>query len=260
MASSIFTQWSNGISHEKQFWENWFRTKGSIWPDEFQRRLQPDNPLESELAGLIRITCPLGKVDILDVGAGPLSVLGRVLDGYDPGVIATDPLAPLYDAMLSKAGITPPIRTQFAPVEGLSAFFGHSRFDLVNCTNALDHSADPMVGIVEMLRVVKVDRLIVLRHIRNEAENEDYIGFHQHNFDRRDDGKFVIWNNQTHTIVDDNLPIHARVETSENAWGVETRITKLEEFQDWNDTRRLNSELSKLWTSIMCFLLESAPE
>jgi ubiquinone/menaquinone biosynthesis C-methylase UbiE len=142
-------------------------------------------------------------------------------------------------------------------VEGLSAFFNHSRFDLVNCTNALDHSADPMAGILEMLRVVKVDRTIVLRHVRNEAENENYSGFHQHNFDLQG-GKFIIWNKQAKTIVDDNLPVRVRIETDENGWGLETRITKLNEFPDFNDSERVNSQLSKLWGSIINFLSEQA--
>lgn len=170
-------------------------------------------------------------------------------------MIATDPLAPVYNALLQEAEITPLVRTQFAPAEGLSAFFDHSEFDVVHCRNALDHSADPIAGIIEMLRVVKVGGTVILRHYRNEAETTRYVGFHQHNFDAKD-GKFCIWNKQIYLVVDDNLPISTKIVTvCEGRW-VEAYITKNEEFADRDDLRRVNSAMVKLWNQIMLFLLQ----
>jgi SAM-dependent methyltransferase len=255
--TSMFSLWSNGIAAERSFWKNWIETQGSAWPEDFKKRLTPSAPLNSRIAKIIRETCPSGKVNVLDVGAGPLTIVGSQLEGYDVNVIATDPLAQIYNVLLQDAGITPRVRTQFAPAEALSAFFNHSQFDVVYCRNALDHSTEPMTGIIEMLRVVKVGRTVILRHYRNEAQTENYEGFHQHNFDVKD-GKFVIWNKGNHLVVDDNLPISTRLKTlSEDRW-IETCITKNEEFADRDDRQRVNSALVQLWNDVMLFLLENS--
>ncbi len=211
--------------------------------------------MDSRLAEVIRHNHCSVNVSILDVGAGPLTILGNVLEGYNIKLVATDPLAPLYDQMLLDASLTPPIRTVFAPVEGLSAFFDHSSFDIVYCRNALDHSADPVGGITEMLRVVKVNGTVVLRHSTNEAEREQYKGFHQHNFDCRE-GKFVIWNKEGVTVIDEALPVRSNLQTRCENEHIETLITKLEEFPDSNDIQRVKVALSGLWTNIILFLCE----
>jgi SAM-dependent methyltransferase len=255
--TSMFSLWSNGIAAERWFWKNWIETHGSEWPEDFKNRLTPSGTLDSTIAKIIRDTCPPGKVNILDVGAGPLTIVGSQLNGYNVNVIATDPLAPVYDALLQEAGITPLVRTQFAPAEGLSAFFDHSQFDVVHCRNALDHSADPMAAIIEMLRVVKVGRTVILRHFRNEAETENYGGFHQHNFDAKD-GKFCIWNKQNHLVVDDNLPISTNLRTLCEGRSLETYITKNEEFADRDDVKRVNSAMVHLWNEVILFFLHNS--
>jgi hypothetical protein len=56
----------------------------------------------------------------------------------------------------------------------------------------LDHSIEPVWGIIEMLQVVKQGGAIILNHRRNEAEFEKYSGFHQWNFDALSND-FIIW-------------------------------------------------------------------
>ena len=175
--TSTFSLWSNGITFERLFWKNWIETNGSDWPEDFEKRLTPSTPLDCTIAKVIRGACPIGKVNILDVGAGPLTAVGTQLDGYEVNLIATDPLAPVYNALLQDAGITPLVKTQFAPAEGLSAFFDHSEFDVVHCRNALDHSADPIAGIIEMLRVVKVGGTVILRHIEMRQKPQGMLAF-----------------------------------------------------------------------------------
>lgn len=50
-----------------------------------------------------------------------------------------------------------------------------------------------MWGIVEMLICLKPEGNIFLSHRCNEAEVENYSGFHQWNFDESN-GDFIIWN------------------------------------------------------------------
>jgi SAM-dependent methyltransferase len=77
-------------------------------------------------------------------------------------------------------------------MEELLLFFPTERFDLVHCRNALDHAADPLLGIRQMLAVTRLGGAVALDHFPNEGEREGYSGFHQWNLDLRD-GRFVLW-------------------------------------------------------------------
>lgn len=182
--------WEQGIDYEIKFWRNWIQTKGSEWKDDFHFRLAP-RPLEPWLNALLPSV--KRKILVLDVGAGPVTRTGTYLAGRDLEIVAVDPLARQYDRIIAEANLAVPVRTGFSFAEDLSARFDPNRFDLVCCTNALDHAIEPMWGILEMLNVLQIDGNIFLSHRRNEAEVEFYSGFHQWNFDGVD-GSFVIWN------------------------------------------------------------------
>ena len=114
-----------------------------------------------------------------------------------PGVVvllqACVPVAHQYSSIWEVFQAYPPVRTEFAVAEELSSFFETSSFDIAHCRNALDHSFDPLRGILEMLKIVRVGGWVVLRHHPNEAEREAYAGCHQYNFEIRD-GRLVIGN------------------------------------------------------------------
>lgn len=184
--------WGSGIDSEIGFWDGWFRTKGSEWPDDYAARLAPDTPIDPffvDILGAVDLT----TVKILDVGAGPISKHGKVHKGIKLDIVACDPLADYYAAIRDKYEVTPPIRTTKSFAEDLASFFPSDHFDLVTCTNALDHSFEPLRGIAQMLEVVKPGGVVVLRHAFNEADHNEYTGLHQWNFDLQD-GRFIIWN------------------------------------------------------------------
>jgi ubiquinone/menaquinone biosynthesis C-methylase UbiE len=136
------------------FWAAWLRTSGIHWPEDYARRLNPDAEIDPALGALLE---QVGNgATILDVGAGPVTVLGKKWKQYEFSIHAVDPLAELYNRLVATSGVTPVVRTEFALAEDLSAFFDPASFDIVHCRNALDHSFDPLRGILEMLRVVKV--------------------------------------------------------------------------------------------------------
>ena len=85
------------------------------------------------------------------------------------------------------------VETETAFAEELSSFYPINYFDVVHCNNALDHSLEPVRSIEEMLLVVKLGGRIALRHLRNVAELERYVGLHQWNFDSEGED-FIIWN------------------------------------------------------------------
>lgn len=209
-----FSSWLKGIAFELDFWDSWFRTKGREWPEDYARRVQRTREAEAWFLNprsapprLIRVLIRLfGRVPkpwslrILDVGAGPISVLAPYYRGLPLNITAVDPLAPFYAEFAKRYRVKRPIETQQGSAEDLTAYFPLESFDIVHCQNALDHSFDPVRGIEEMLLVTKMGGRLGLVHNRNEAETENYQGFHQWNFDVRDE-HFIIWNRETEVDV-----------------------------------------------------------
>jgi len=183
-----FSYWIAGIQSELAFWNNWFATKGDRWPDDFQRKSDPQTEIDPAL-----IRGFDDNVRILDVGAGPMTIVGSRHQGRRLHLTACDPLAPFYAEMAARHKVLPPVPTQFGFAEDLSAFFSPDTYHVIHCRNALDHSFDPPRGIEEMLIVAKSGGRIILSHHANEAENNQYVGLHQWNFDS-DRGDFIIWN------------------------------------------------------------------
>lgn len=214
--------WRAGIEYEVDFWETWFRTKGLEWPQDYIDRLQPQ-----EMPVWIQHLLPSDQsfARVLDVGSGPITKTGQIVPGKAVNVIAADPLARHYDAIMEKFDVTPPIRTTFSFAEDLSARFPGDHFDLVLCTNALDHAIEPVWGIIEMLICLKIGGLVYLGHRRNEAEFEEYSGFHQWNFDD-EDGSFIIWNRERRLNVTELLSGFASVTTSLRDDHIGVRIDK----------------------------------
>ncbi|UIY43254.1 class I SAM-dependent methyltransferase [Methylobacterium radiotolerans] len=186
--------WFNGIQGEINFWTQWAETKGGDWPDDFKKRMDANTQLDDYVAAS---ATSFGRkfVHILDVGSGPITGLGYKSDNLICSITACDPLAQAYDLIFSTFDLHPPVRTEFATAEDLSSFYLPRSFDIVHCRNALDHSFDPLRGIMEMLTVVRLGGELILKHSRNEAENERYSGFHQFNIDEIN-GRLVIWNKQ----------------------------------------------------------------
>lgn len=177
------------LPEEIAFWDDYLRTGGLQWPDEFARRADPRAPLvESEILTRLPDRDP---VRILDVGAGPMTVLGRHLPGREVEVVAVDPLARHYDELLDRYGIAPPVRTLACEGESLVSRFGEAAFDFAYARNALDHAYDPRRVIRQMIAVVEPGGWVILRHRPNEAETAGYEGLHRWNFDERE-GMFWI--------------------------------------------------------------------
>jgi 2-polyprenyl-3-methyl-5-hydroxy-6-metoxy-1,4-benzoquinol methylase len=197
-------RWTNHISDELRFWDHWLRDKGWKWKEQYEFRMQHDSELQGELAALLPSEPP-DEIRILDVGAGPLTELGKCLLGKKIAVYATDALASEYDVLLKKYSIHPPVRTQTCHGEELTKLFEHDYFDLVFCQNALDHMYDPLKALQEMAKIVKHSGAIFLRHFENEGINEAYRGLHSWNITAVD-GDVLIWNPKRRTNVSDILP------------------------------------------------------
>ncbi|MFO0918095.1 MAG: class I SAM-dependent methyltransferase [Planctomycetaceae bacterium] len=187
---SAKARWKSGIESEIQFWDDYFRTGGLQWADSYGLRLDPDLSLQPRPAALLP---PLQKdVHVLDVGAGPLTHLGKKCEGKVVSITAIDPLAHEYDRILDKYQIQPLVRTKCLAAEEIAKEFPSDTFDLVFARNCIDHAYHPETAIRNMIDVVKVGSFVLLEHRPNEAENENWKGLHQWNFSLSEKGDFLI--------------------------------------------------------------------
>jgi ubiquinone/menaquinone biosynthesis C-methylase UbiE len=191
--------WLRGFDSEIKFWDYWFASKGAEWPEDYKVRLDPNREYPDYM--LQGIEHP-ESAKILDVGSGPVTGFGFNHRGRKLDITACDPLASFYGKILQKYEVDAPVKTVTAFAEELSSYFEPNTFDLVTCSNALDHSFEPLRGIEEMLIVTKLNGRMHLTHRINEAVFGHYKGLHQWNFDAAD-GDFIIWGNEHRVNVND---------------------------------------------------------
>jgi SAM-dependent methyltransferase len=178
------------LLHEVEFWRRWFSSRGLKWPEDYKRRLDPNQPLQQYVAEFVdRVEAD--PVRILDVGAGPITKLGKMHPLRRIAITATDLLAPEYDVVLREYGIDPIIPTIFADAENLVAAFAADSFDIVHGQNCIDHTVDPLRSITQMVGVTRPGGFTVLLHDQNEGMNESSRNLHQGDFSGQD-GRFII--------------------------------------------------------------------
>jgi SAM-dependent methyltransferase len=213
--------WRTRTSSEVDFWAAWLNGAPGTeqWASDRERRLAPESEIGDPLvrAELERIQS--AEVSILDVGAGPLTMLGYRFAGKRLTIVPVDPLADEYDNLLDAAGLEPPIRTIRVAGEALLEHFGSRRFDIAYASNALDHSADPFAIISNMVSVVHPGGAVLLRHKRNEGQSARYGGLHQWNFDVAGD-ELLLWNDSVEVNVGSALA--GRAQTT--AWISENEV------------------------------------
>lgn len=196
--SDSMGKWEDGKDFELDFWKKWVGNEGGEWPDEFNERIDPRFKLQSYITK--HLDADASQARILDVGAGPLTILGKVWPGHEIKLTAVDALGKQYASMLARKGLEAPVPTETCNTEELTDRFSLDEFDLVHVRNALDHGFDPMLGIAQMLSVVRKGGFVAMYHFANEAETARYGGFHQWNF-KVQDRDLVIWNRQENQKV-----------------------------------------------------------
>lgn len=202
--------WRDALGDEVRFWTRYLSSGGLSWKEEYRDRLDAALPLQEDVRACITPR-PGHPVRILDVGAGPLTVLGKVWEGWEIQLSAVDPLARQYAEVLAQQQLKAPVPTEECRAEDLAARFGCGVFDLAYARNCLDHSEDPVQAVEQMVEVVRPGGVVLLEHWPDEGESEDYHGLHQWNF-RCENGAFIIWNRTCRTDMGARLAGRARVE------------------------------------------------
>jgi SAM-dependent methyltransferase len=179
--------------------------------DKLATHFDPNRPLQPELAELLCLSDNGTAPKVLDVGAGPVSKVGKVFKGGSIELVAVDPVATQYNRILDDIGLKPPVRTQVGYGEKLSSHFQLNSFDLIHARNSIDHCKDPLVVINECIKLLKPGAFLYLNHYLNEGKAANYYGLHQWNFSCTD-GKFYISSEQQLRMsVEDHIGLNASI-------------------------------------------------
>jgi SAM-dependent methyltransferase len=188
-ADSIKRRWNAARSAEVAFWDTFLRTRGDRWPAQFQERINPEMPLQAKLDELLPVTDE--PAAILDVGAGPLTWVGKRSSRRCLQLTAIDALADEYSSLLSRHGVVPPVPTQRCEAEKIATAFSANQFDLVVARNALDHTYDPVTSLISMLNATRPNGVVYLLHLTNEGRRSGYSEMHQWNLFQVE-GRFMM--------------------------------------------------------------------
>lgn len=188
--TTIREEWLSGVEPELAYWHDWLSHRGYDAHEEYLRMISPHS--------IFQYTDGLPSsneaVQVLDVGAGPITKVGKIMEGRQVIIKSVDYLAHAYNIMLKDLGIISPVMTEFGLAERLSEDNPEDFYDVVVCSSALDHVRDPVKCLSEMLSVCKPGGHLFVSVQRNEGERNNYDGFHNWNFDRAEDGRAVLWN------------------------------------------------------------------
>lgn len=229
-----FAKWIKGIPYELAFWNNVYRWKwtfqGLINWSHYGSNINLEGfDANSFLVGYDNPT-------VLDVGCGMSYATGNFIK-TDKGefpldIHYVDPLANYFNKIAERHKRNLP-KIEYGIMEYLSAFYNNNDAQLIIIQNALDHSASPIKGIIESLRVLPVGGILYLNHHPNEAEKEDYKGFHQFNVDIGVDNHLIIWNKESRNDVNSLLKNIASLKVSRYENGhIIAIITKTAEIEN----------------------------
>ncbi len=217
--------WTNGIPYEIAFWKGVYSNKRSLdnlfkW-SKFNKEIELAN-FDVKLF-LSQKDFPL----VVDAGCGMSFSIGDKFDGKQLNVCYIDPLAAYYNNIIETKKLDLP-KITFGFIEYLSVFVP-KKASLIIVQNALDHSKNPLKGILECIESLEIGGVLYLKHFKNEAETENYRGFHQYNISLEDD-YIYIWNKEIKTNINFFLRDFAEIKTSICGNEVIAVITKKEEL------------------------------
>ncbi len=194
---------NKGLRQELLFWEKQLKNGEFQKSERFRSDIPLPDPFHDFITHLLDIKLQGNtQVDVLDVGAGPVTVISPYYTRkYNLNVTAIDTIAAEYVQLLRKYNVSPPITTQKCDAENILDKFNRNSFDMVYAQNSIDHTSDPFIAIKSMIKVLKPGGVLGLMHIKDEAVREAYRGLHQWNFTKFDDSFYVTGRNSSINIT-----------------------------------------------------------
>jgi SAM-dependent methyltransferase len=180
------------IGHELLFWKSFVKTdrflKGWVAADIKTPELQ------QEIYDFLTSFPDYREKKVLDVGSGAVSILNGTFP--EENITTVDPLGALYPVIFDYEayGIRAPI-----PCGGKNMNFSN-KFDIVHCSNAIDHSQNPLAVYKNMHHACRDGGIVVLQSFTDEAINQNWEGFHQFNFNISQNGN-IIYTDQKNNCV-----------------------------------------------------------
>jgi len=175
-----YSDWGKNKADELNFWRQWMEKRG--------RRYAKERPLWSSLGFMIG---KKKKVSIADIGSGAISVMGSKWETAKIKVFPSDILADEYAKLAKEFGIK--LSTPIEKQDMTKLTYKDNTFDIVHCSNALDHCYYPRKAILEMLRVCKPKGWVYLKHVHHEGKRRAYRGLHTWNIDITENGDCEFW-------------------------------------------------------------------
>ena len=203
--------WIDNLLSEVEFWAKDVACCEGDYYAHYLHRISPKS------FDCNRINVDVKSNDIvLDVGCGLCTQYGDIVENGKIDLLGVDPLAFYYNNInehfqknhnlnykIPKVG--------FGMFELLTYFYGTNYCDYLLIDNALDHCIDPVMSLVECLRVTKIGGMVSTLHHVNEAYKAYYKGLHQWNIGSYNDALY-IWNEDNCINVSDLLSEYADIE------------------------------------------------
>ena len=248
-------KWLLGIPYEVAFWDATYANKrvlaSTLAFSHYGRELTLDG---FDAAAFLLAQPHPEQAKVLDIGAGMSYMPGEFIvdkngKNRSINILYIDPLANYYNEIAAKHHVEVP-KVEFGMMEYLSAFYPEHDVTMALIQNALDHSANPVKGILEALNALQIGGILYLNHHPNEAEYENYRGFHQFNICVEND-ELIIWNRDQRFNVNDIVKDFARVETKiveKNPIAILTKTAEVPAalLDHDQDIRRLSTALLEL--------------
>lgn len=179
----LIMEWESRLPTEINFWKDWLRDQGGEhYHENFHARFDKNLPLNPRVEEAV-VKCKFAPVQVLEVGCGPVSGMGYVVQcGKKTNIHYADPLGIIYVDAMREAGIQPMHSIHTAKAEDLARVYARDCFDIVYCANALDHSENPLLALVNMLQVLRTGGVCILEHNWREGQYANYSGLHNWDF------------------------------------------------------------------------------
>lgn len=163
---------AEAIEYELNFWKGFIRDRRFL--DGWVGNCKTPDLVQSVADFIKEKLQPNGQV--LDAGSGVVSILNGTVPSDQ--LIYCDPLAMSYREIFNydKFNLRKPY-----PISAEELINYDWKFQIVHISNALDHTQDPVKSFEGLLHVTAPGGYLIVQGFENEADAENWSGFHQWN-------------------------------------------------------------------------------